>query len=124
MGAMASHITSLTIVFTTGYSGADQKKTSKLRVIGICVGIHRWPVNSPHKWPVTRKMLPFDDVIMNHQIVTKDTRFHTFHVLLMFPLFYIGWGKGTLTGQLSGLNFIDIPINLLVGVDFRFFGKW
>ena len=25
---------------------------------------HRWPVNSPRKWPVTRKMFPFDDVIM------------------------------------------------------------
>ena len=25
---------------------------------------HRWPVDSPHKWPVTRKMFPFDDVIM------------------------------------------------------------
>ena len=40
------------------------KKTSKLRVTGLCEGIHRWPVNSPHKWPVTRKMFPFDDVIM------------------------------------------------------------
>ena len=38
------------------------KKTSKLRVTGL--GIHRGPVNSPHKWPVTRKMFPFDDVIM------------------------------------------------------------
>ena len=28
-------------------------------------GIHRGPVNSPHKWPVTRKMFPFDDVIMS-----------------------------------------------------------
>ena len=28
-------------------------------------GIHRWPVNSPHKWPVTRKMISFDDVIMS-----------------------------------------------------------
>ena len=27
-------------------------------------GIHRWPVNSPHKRPVTRKMFPFDDIIM------------------------------------------------------------
>ena len=27
-------------------------------------GIHRGAVNSPHKWPVTRKMFPFDDVIM------------------------------------------------------------
>ena len=29
-------------------------------------GIHRWPVNSPHEWPVTRKMFPFDDVIMQY----------------------------------------------------------
>ena len=31
-------------------------------------GIHRWPVNSPYKWPVTRKMFPFDDVIMSSGI--------------------------------------------------------
>ena len=41
------------------------KKTSKLRVTGLCVGNSPGPVNSPHKWPVTRKMFPFDDVIMN-----------------------------------------------------------
>ena len=41
------------------------KKTSKLRVTGLCSGIHRRPVNSPYKWPVTRKMFPFDDVIMS-----------------------------------------------------------
>ena len=40
------------------------KKTSKLRVTGLVKGTHRWPVDSPHKRPVTRKMLPFDDVIM------------------------------------------------------------
>ena len=40
------------------------KKTSKLRVTGLCAVFHRGPVNSPHKWPVTRKMFPFDDVIM------------------------------------------------------------
>ena len=40
------------------------KKTSKLRVIGLCVGNSPGPVNSPHKGPVTRKMFPFDDVIM------------------------------------------------------------
>ena len=28
-------------------------------------GIHRWPVNSPHKRPETRKMYSFDDVIMD-----------------------------------------------------------
>ena len=31
-------------------------------------GIHRWPVNSPHKGPVTRKMFPFDYVIMSHPL--------------------------------------------------------
>ena len=40
------------------------KKTSKLCVTGLCVGNSPGPVNSPHKGPVTRKMLPFDDVIM------------------------------------------------------------
>ena len=40
------------------------KKTSKLRATGLCAGIHRGPVNSPHKWPVTRKLFPFDDVTM------------------------------------------------------------
>ena len=40
------------------------KTASKLRVTGLCVGIHRGPINSPHKWPVTRKMFPFHDVIM------------------------------------------------------------
>ena len=42
------------------------KKTSKLRVTGLCVGNSPGPVNSPHKGPVTRKMFPFDDVIMNN----------------------------------------------------------
>ena len=40
------------------------KKLSKLRVTGICAGNSPGPVNSPHKGPVTRKMVPFDDVIM------------------------------------------------------------
>ena len=40
------------------------KKTSKLCVTGLCAGNSPGPVNSPHKWPVTRKMFPFDDVIM------------------------------------------------------------
>ena len=43
------------------------KKTSKLRVTGLCVGNSPGPVNSPHKWPVTRKMFPFDDVIVVRQ---------------------------------------------------------
>ena len=62
-GASASQITSLTIVYSTVYSDAD-KKTSKLRVTGLCAGNWPGPVNSSHKCPVTRKMFPFDDVII------------------------------------------------------------
>ena len=40
------------------------KKTSKLRALACVRGIHRWPVNSPHKGPITEKMFPFHDVIM------------------------------------------------------------
>ena len=65
MSAMASQITSLTIVYSTVYSGADQRKHQNSASLAFVWGIHRWPVNSPRKWPVTRKMFPFDDVIMS-----------------------------------------------------------
>ena len=64
MNAMASQITSLTIVYPTVYSGADQRKHQSSASLAFVRGIHRWPVNSPHKGSVTRKMFPFDDVIM------------------------------------------------------------
>ena len=64
MNGKASQITSLTIVYATVYSRRRSKKTPMLRITGLCEGIHRWPVNSPHKWPVTRKMFSFDDVIL------------------------------------------------------------
>ena len=64
LSAMASHITSLTIFYSTVYSGADQRKHQSSASLAFVRGIHRWRVNSQHKWPVTRKMFPFDDVIM------------------------------------------------------------
>ena len=54
MGTMASQITSLTIVYSTVYSGADQEKHQSSSSLAF----------APHKWAVTRKMFPFDDVIM------------------------------------------------------------
>ena len=64
IGAMASQITSLAIVYSTVYSGAGQSKHQSSESLAFVWGIHRWPVNSPHKWHVTRKMFPFDDVII------------------------------------------------------------
>ena len=64
MSEIASQITSLTIVYSTVHSGADQSKHQSSASLAFVWEIHRWPVNFPHKWPVTRKMFPFDDVIM------------------------------------------------------------
>ena len=65
MSAIASQITSLTIIYSTVYSDADQRKHQSSASLVFVWGIHREPVNSPHKWPVTRIMFPFDDVIMS-----------------------------------------------------------
>ena len=67
MGAIASQITSLTIVYSTIYSDTDQRKHQSSTSLAFVQGIHQGPVNSPHKWPVTRKMFPFDDIIMTKQ---------------------------------------------------------
>ena len=64
MGVVASQITNLTIVYSTVYSDADQRKHQSPASLAFVWGIQRAPANSPHKWPVTRKMFPFDDVIM------------------------------------------------------------
>ena len=58
MGAMASQISSLTIVYSTVYSATDERKHQSSASLAFVRGIHRWPVNSPHK------MFPFDDVIV------------------------------------------------------------
>ena len=73
MGAISSQIT-LTIVYPIVYSGADPRKHQSSASLAFVRGIHRRPVNSPHKWPVTRKKFPFDDVIMNENINARNSR--------------------------------------------------
>ena len=89
MGAMASEITSLMIVYST-VSSADQRKHQSYASLVFVRGIDRWPMNSPHKWPITRKFLPFDDVIVKFdgcmvlflQWDTSKTPFSYWNVLL------------------------------------------
>ena len=64
MRTMASQITSLTVVYLTVYSGADNLLHQSSASRAFVQGIHRWAVNSLYKWPVTREMFSFDDVIM------------------------------------------------------------
>ena len=76
IGAMASQITSLTIVYSTVYSDADQRKHQSSTSLAFVRGIHRGPVNCPHKWPVTRKMFPFHDVIVYNRCLLEPI-FHS-----------------------------------------------
>ena len=78
MGTVAFQITSLTIVYSRVYSDADQRKHQSSASLAFVWGIHRRPVNSPHKWPVTRKMFPFDDVI-----ISANNAFQTLNQILL-----------------------------------------
>ena len=90
MGAMASQITSLTIVYSTVYSGADQRKHQGSASLAFLRGIHRSPVNSPHIWPVTREMVPFDGVIMQlYRDITCVILCHSYSYVNITIVFYI-----------------------------------
>ena len=65
MSTMASQIISLTIVYSTVYSGTDERKHQSSASLAFVRGIHRSPVNSPHKGPVTRKIFPVDNVLVH-----------------------------------------------------------
>ena len=52
-------------------AGADQGKHQSSTSLAFVRGIHQWVVNSSHKGPVTGKMFPFDDVIMQEYLVEK-----------------------------------------------------
>ena len=68
MNTIASQITGVSIVYSTVCSGADQRNYQSSTSLAFVRGIHRWPVNSPYKRPVTRKTYPFDDIIMNLEL--------------------------------------------------------
>ena len=117
MSAMVSQITGVSIVCSTVCSGAHQRKHQSSASLAFVRGIHRWPVNSPHKRPVTRKMFPFDDAIMKygfsltrwgramHICISKliiigmvtaieDTQYITLYIILEVSFFYLnglGW---------------------------------
>ena len=94
MTMLASQITSLTVVYSIVYSGVDQSKHQSSASLAFVQEIHRGPVNFPHKWPVTRKMFPFDDVIMWENmciylfLLSSSNRKHG-----PFALCRVRWGK-------------------------------
>ena len=92
MSAMASQIASLTVVYSTVCSGADQRRPQSSVSQAFVRGIHRWLANSPHKRQVTRKMLSSDDVIMTtywliesvKKLMSFTSSFVTHHLIKWF----------------------------------------
>ena len=72
MTMLASQITSLPVVCSIVYSDVNQRKHQSSASLAFVREIHRGPVNFPDKWPVTRKMFPFDDVIMCFHLTTSS----------------------------------------------------
>ena len=73
MGAMVPHITILTMVYSTVYSGADQKKTSKFHVTGVCEGNSPVTGEFPTQMASNAENASIDDVIMvNHTGIKAD----------------------------------------------------
>ena len=114
MGAMASQITSLIIVYSTVYSGADQRKHQSSASLAFVRGIHWWPVNSPHKWPVMRKCFHlmtsswYETVIPPNSFEYKDCLFryrdsHYKGGTVMRP-FYL-YNGNLYTGKMASLYF-------------------
>ena len=86
--------------FSTVCSGADQRKHQSPASLAFVRGFHRWPVNSPHKGPLTRKMFPFGYVIVFWIFSELDaTSLFTFSVLFMvcgvIVVSVIVWGTRT-----------------------------
>ena len=102
MGAMASQMTSLTIVYSTIYSGADQRKHQSSASLVFARGIQQWPVNSPHKWPVTRKC--FHLMMSSYSTVRCATCTNS----LSFALFFLTLeGKTVVMHQEVNFVFVD-----------------
>ena len=99
MSVMVSQITSLTIVYSTVYSGTYERKHQISASLAVLRGIHRWPVNAPHKGPVTRKMFPFDDVIM----VPHNRKIPQFFFQCYQPVIYRDWSSNELRWD----NYVD-----------------
>ena len=124
MSAMASQITGVSIVSSTVCSGADQIKYQSSASLDSVRKNHRWPLDSPHKGPVRRKMFPFDDVI----IFPISSRFTTtsFLVAISFSLhrclFFIPSTVPPNNAECNGLrNLMHIPFHCqLLFLKFKF----
>ena len=102
MSLMASQITSLTIVYSTSYSGVDQRKHQSSASLAFVWGIPR----DRYKGPVTRKMFPFDNVIMGIMNKSDTVIYDSIHKNIpTFVRINQGWYY-----LANFLRFVSLPI--------------
>ena len=104
MSVIASQITSISTVCSHVYSGAYQREHESSALLAFVRGIRRWPVDSPHKWPVTRELFPFDDIFMSSD---HDDKFAVYPIKCAR---YITWARqqiNTLRPRQNGRHFAD-----------------
>ena len=87
MGVMASQITSLMIVYSTVYSGADQRKHQSSVSLAFVRRIHRVPGEFPAQMASYAEKVPFDYVTMIRQSVRfpRERISNTRHETIRFP---------------------------------------
>ena len=95
MSVMASQVTGVPIVCPTVCSGGDQRKHQSSASLACLRGIHRWPVDSPHKGPITRKMFPFDDFIMIPDHINVSSQCYGKNCMSVLPRLLVFCAKNT-----------------------------
>ena len=120
---MTSQIICLTIVYSTVYSDTDQRKHESPASLAFVRGIRRWPVNSPHKGPVTRKTFSFDDVVMTiciqhlkHTTVSSTYIFPRFDRYLREPANMMASSRLSSDIDMEGLIYVDMSLWLIFGI--------
>ena len=118
IGTIASQITNLTTVYSTVYSDADQRKHQSSTLLAFVRGIHQGPVNSPHKWQVTRKMFPLDEFIMkckklHHKIDNpRQTRFDETEQKTRIGVYKLRWSTNIFLESKKWWGLLKISINV------------
>ena len=97
MSTIASQITGVTIVYSTVCSGANQRKHQPSASLVLWGEIHRSPVEPPHKEPVTRKMFPFDGVIMSPRRREQRRSFNSYAIKQAITCYLSVVGEGSWT---------------------------
>ena len=115
MGAMACQITRLTIVYSTVYPGEDQRKYQGSASLATVRGIHRSSVNSPHKWPVTRKIVH----LMTSSWNRKSPTVVMMHIILLSIPHLSPSPNDNLPGHFQRYISQSINISWLLGIRFK-----